>query len=736
MASSGNRSLRLGVIVLAMLPIAALISSGLQPALAVPESAWVAVTDRSLEIVAGSPLDFSAITPLAGDGTLRIAGDQFTESGRPVTLNCASLAPGFSPTDRSGFPDHDAADRYALQLRRHGYNLVRFHYVDALLMQGAKADFAVDPVQLDRFHYFTAALSRNGIHWLMDVMSSPNAALGNVFPNRWSTNHGMNWRVFVEPNAFAHWQRWATFLLTSHNPYSGRALVSDPGTAGLILDNEPSLIYRSLVAGGGWGSPFLPGLAKEFSAWQRRQFPGENALDPPATLKTSGPGMARFQAFLTYVQRDTTRRMTDTVRTTGYAGPVTSFDNWPMINQIPLRLGLDFIDMHGYAQNESLSNDGRFSAPSSLADGGRYLQIIGATRVFGKPMTVSEHGNFFPNPRRYESGLLVPAFAAIQGWNAVCQHADGPIMLTYDGKGVRKNAIYTDSVGLDPVRRVGETLTALLLLRHEIAAAPGAIGITPDEGTALRAKPMDMIGPQIGMLGWLVRLGIGPTPAGSEGVNVPLASLLTGPLGISRGNSKNDMIGALEARGAISAAAAQAARGNVWRSPDGTVTLDLGAPRLNVVTRLTAAVAGDAVTQPIDLGPVRLIRSDAPGLVAVSALDGRELRNSGRMLVMMVSDARNSGMKIDESVPRIVAQGTLPVTLRRMQAILRFSAPDNSRWRLSPLHMDGSEMAPRNLSGGANGLTFKLDTRSPAGGAVCFFVLRRLDAAVSATTLH
>jgi len=736
MASSGNRSPSLGVIVVAMLPIAALVSFGREPASAVRESSWVTVTDRSLEIVAGSPLDFSAITPLAGDGVLRIAGEQFTEYGRPVTLNCASLAPGFSPTGGSGFPDHDAADRYALQLRRHGYNLVRFHYVDALLMQGARADFAVDPVQLDRFHYFTAALSRNGIRWLMDVMSSPNAALGNVFPNRWSADHGMNWRVFVEPGAFVHWQRWTTFLLTSPNPYSGRPLASDAGTAGLILDNEPSLVYRSFVAGGGLSSPFLPGLAKEYGAWQRRQFPDEPAIEPPATVGASGAAMARFQAYLTYVQRDATRRMTETVRTTGYAGPMTSFDNWPMINQIPLRSGLDFIDMHGYAQNESLSDNGRFSAPSSLADGGRYLQIIGATRVFGKPMTVSEHGDFFPNPHRYESGLLVPAFAAIQGWNAVCQHADGPIMLAYDGVGVRKSAIHTDSVGLDPVRRVGETLTALLLLRHEIAAAPGAIGITPDEGAALRAMPTDMIGPQIGMLGWLVRLGIGPAPSGSAGVNVPLASLLPGPFGISRGASTNDMINALETRGAISTAMAKAARGDVWRSPDGTVALHLRAARMKVVTRRTAAVIGDAVTQPVDLGPVRLMQSDVPGLVAVSAVDGRELRDSGRMLVMMVSDARNSGMKIDESVPRIVAQGNLPVMLRRMRATLTFSAPHDSRWRLSPLHMDGSEMAPRDLGVGADGLTFRLDTRSPAGGAVCFFVLRRVDAPAPATTLH
>lgn len=729
------------MIAAAVLAIAALFTFIRQsaPALAdgsLQASTWVPVTDRSLEIVAGSPLDLSTIVPPVAPGPLQVAGEKFTAREHPVTLNCASLAPGFSPTSGSGFPDHPAADRYALQLRRHGYNLVRFHYVDALLMQGAKTEFAVDPIQLDRLHYFTAALSRNGIRWLMDVMSSPNAALGNVFPHRWAADYGMNWRVLVEPQAFAHWQRWSRFLLTSPNPYSGKTLASDPGTAGLILDNEPSLVYRSFVSGGGWKGPFLPGLAKEYDAWQRRHYPDDPTLEPPRSVGASAATVARFQAYLTYVQRVATRRMTDTVRTTGYGGPVTSFNNWPMINQIPLRLDLDFIDMHGYAQNEALNKDGKFEALSSLANGGRYLQVIGATRVFGKPITVSEHGNFFPNPHRYESGLLVPAFAAIQGWNAVCQHADGPIALNYDGLGVRKNAIYTDSVGLDPVRRVGETLTALLLLRHEIAAAHGAIGITPDEAAALGARPTDMIGPQIGMLGWLVRLGIGPVPPGSLGVNVPLASIVSGPFNISRGISKSDLIDALEKQGAITAATAKAARGDVWRSPDGTVLLDSGAARMKVVTRMTAAVIGGAVKQPIDLGPFRLIQSDMPGLIAVSSLDGRTLRNSGRMLVMMVSDARNSGMKIDETVPRIVMQGSLPVMLRRIQATLSLSAPIYSRWQLSPLHMNGSEMVPLRLKGGPDGLTFRLDSRSAAGAAVCFFVLRRVDEPALSTTHH
>ncbi|KPF89734.1 hypothetical protein [Novosphingobium sp. AAP93] len=685
---------------------------------------WVTVTDRSLEIVADSPLDLGALTPAADDRPLLIKGDRFVQSGNPATLNCASLAPGFSPTAGSGFPDHEAADRYALQLRRHGYNLVRFHYVDALLMQGAKRDFAVDPEQLDRFQYFVAALSRNGISWLLDVMSSPNAAIGNVGPHRWARKLGMNWRVFVEPAAFAHWQRWANWLLTTPNPYTRQSLAHDPGTLGLILVNEPSLDYRSFVAGGGARAPFLPGLADGFAAWQNAHFPGAHTLPPPASVGQAGPDMARFQAWLTYLQRDATRRMTFTVRNAGYAGSVTSFDNWPMLNQVPLRQNLDFIDMHGYAQNENPGPNGAFTAPSSLATGGRYLQVIGSTRVFGKPFTVSEHGDFFPSPRRFESGLLVPVFAAIQGWDAVCQHADGPIMLAYDGVGVRKDGIHTDSVGLDPVRRVGETLTALIRLRREIAPAPGALILQPDEGALLRAPPLATVGADTGMLGWLVRIGIGPArPAGAPAVSVPLADTAPGAAQSALTGFQGRLIDQLMAQKAISADMAREARAGRWHSPDGTVTLDMPGLRINVVTRFTAATAGNAISQPLALGPLTVVASDAPGIVAASALDGKALGESGRILLMMVSDAHNSGMEIDQAARRVVHAGGLPVTLRRMQAELRLTTRANTRWQLAPLHLDGSPVTTQAVQDDDGKVTVSLDTRTPDGGATTFYLL-------------
>src|SRR5258708_881732 len=116
---------------------------------------WVPVRDVSLIVQKGSPLDFSGFWPLQPAGASgRVVADAngaLVFEHHPETrarFHCAALA--WSPASGS-FPDKVDADRYAEQLRIHGYNIARFHYFDAILMSGRDKDFDYDPVQLDRF---------------------------------------------------------------------------------------------------------------------------------------------------------------------------------------------------------------------------------------------------------------------------------------------------------------------------------------------------------------------------------------------------------------------------------------------------------------------------------------------------------------------------------------------------------------------------------------------------------
>ncbi len=112
---------------------------------------WKTVEDTSLII-----RDFSKwlpAGPAGSQGAVMTGGPKgrfaFTKNpGVPATLNCVSLA--WSPATGS-FPDKAMADLFARQIKVHGYNLVRIHHVEAMLMTNRAVDFDFDPVQLDRF---------------------------------------------------------------------------------------------------------------------------------------------------------------------------------------------------------------------------------------------------------------------------------------------------------------------------------------------------------------------------------------------------------------------------------------------------------------------------------------------------------------------------------------------------------------------------------------------------------
>src|SRR5688572_16119919 len=98
---------------------------------------WKTLSDRELSVAAGSALDFSALVeagPAGKHSWATVLPDGhigFERRRTPQRFLCASLV--FSELN-GGFPDKAGSERLVRQLTRTGYNLVRFHFVDAHLM--------------------------------------------------------------------------------------------------------------------------------------------------------------------------------------------------------------------------------------------------------------------------------------------------------------------------------------------------------------------------------------------------------------------------------------------------------------------------------------------------------------------------------------------------------------------------------------------------------------------------
>ncbi len=68
--------------------------------------------------------------------------------------------------------------------------------------------------------------------------------------------------------------------------------------------------------------------------------------------------------------------------------------------------------------------------------------------------------------------MLFPAYAALQGWDGICRHGQGPLTLAFDEATPFRQRIVPYTFAEDPVARAGETLMSLLFRRGDVKEAP------------------------------------------------------------------------------------------------------------------------------------------------------------------------------------------------------------------------------------------------------------------------
>lgn len=699
------------------------------PALA---EAWPAVREESLEIAPGSPLDFSQILPngaLSESRHLTIAGGRFVFSDAPeqrAPLLCASLA--WSPAS-GGLPDHEAADRYAVQLARHGYNLARFHFVESLLMFEREGDFDFSPEALDRFHYLLAALKREGISWVMDGLTSARGGAGG-HDDRWDGVGSLKRDVLLTAQGMAHWQRLQEAILGTVNPYTGTATITDPALALIVLVNEGSLEFDALVSAN-QGEPTYPEpIRQKFNTWLQQRYADEAALRAawgelvagesladgtislPLDRWVPDPRMLDLQLFFIETERRGTAAMSAFLRGMGYRGAISNFNNWPSLQASLSRSTLDVVTMNTYFDWVSGYAPGtRIEQASSLQRGLDYLRVAAATRWLGRPFVLTEYDHLFWNSYRYEAGLAVSAFAALQGWDAICRHGHGPIVLRYGEDAPHKRQMLPYAIALDPVARAGETLAALLFRRGDVGPARASIAL-PVDGTAALG-PLISAGEPEGATALAAFSAIGLAPADQDPAT---------PVPVRRADlAMADFFAPLVATGSLSKDQVALAEEGIYASDTGEITVTPVRARMVVETPKTVAAAFTQLEAPLALGPVTLRDPSGPALVSLSSLDGKDLAESRRVLVIFATDAQNTNMRFADMAQREIADfGTLPVRIRPGSIFLDLAGEGN--WSLSPVGLDG--VVHGAVAEGSGTLQVRLDNVPPSGPTT-YFVIER-----------
>ncbi|WP_085033374.1 glycoside hydrolase [Ensifer aridi] len=696
---------------------------------------WVPVRDVSLEVSPASPLDFSSILPngvidadhrlIAGsDGSLAFA----KAPEKPVRMLCASLA--WSPAS-GGFPDHDGADRYARQLAMHGYNIARLHFLDASLMFGRQKDFDFDPETLDRVHYLLAALKRNGIYWLIDGLSSGRGAYGG-YDDRWDANGDLKLRVHLEDEAFAHWASLQEKFLASVNPYTGIATIRDDALALVILANENGVEFDTIVHERPGKPAYASALAAPFNRWLAARYGSTEALAKawgdlgyderlelgtvklPADRYADGPRMRDLEAFFVETERASAARMSKVLRDLGFEGLISTYNNWPTVQTALSRRDLEAVTMNtyhdwvgGYAPGSALRQ------VSSLADGVDYMRMISAARWLGKPFIVSEYDHLFWNRYRYEAGLAIPAYAGLQGWDVLCRHGHGPIALAYGEPYPHKRAMLPYAIALDPVARAGETLSALVFRRGDVARSaitiPLAVRGEEDLSEDMQAREPE----RLTALALVGRIGL------------QLEDRFDGEIGVTRVQNATEILAALRDRGTLASDNRTDIERGLYHSDTGEILLDRQAGQLRVSTPMTEAAAFASLREPLDLGVMRIEQADGNGLVGLSSLDAKSgISTSRRLLVIFATDAQNTGMIFRDSEEKVIEDfGELPVQIRKGYVDLALSRAAE-RWTVSPVGLDGTLYPP--VERGSGPIAFRL-SNDTAYGPTTYFLLEIED---------
>lgn len=720
---------------------------------------WSPIKDISLAIEEGSILDFSNLGKAAPAGSQgRVIVNQqghLAFDGSPdrprrflsaaLTLNSVTSVP----------PDHGKLDLYARQLRLHGYSLVRLHFVDASLMGGRKKDFDFDPEQLDQLYYLLAAFKREGIYWLMDGLTSWNGAYGDVFPNRWVKKHNVKLGVYHDAEQQTHWKRLVESLLARKNPYTGISIIDDPALAGIILVNEGGLAFLTRD-----GIPdvlrpaFVEWLKKKYGStkelvadWKGELGVGESleqkTIRFPDSNRRSSRRLADTQQFFLDLERTTADWMTQHLRHIGYKGLVTAYDNWLSPAAHASRAQFGWVDMHGYFSEPTafVSAGSKISQDSVLEGGAKYIQQLAVSKQTRKAFTVSEYGQPFWNRNRRESALAVPVYAGFQDWDLICQHTDSAIDLSYVSKSPRKQAIHPFGIGLDPIARAGETLAALLFVRGDIASARHRVGIKLTRKYAFYDNPpLSAIPQDVSRLALVTGISLdweggaqtgAQTVVGHDGLIEPSnASFSYLGKAIDQVGSRFGLgveglwasrVVLIRKSGLLPPANVTDPEKGIFQSDTGEITLDSRRHRLSVITPNTEAVVFDSYL-PVTLDKLKIEEADGPALLSVSSMDGQPIDNSNRLLVILATDAMNTGMRFaDRDGVTLLDLGKLPVLLHTARIKVFLSHKHPERLKLFSTTLTGKRMDMVPLEPVAGGVRFMLDTNILSHGVATYF---------------
>lgn len=710
---------------------------------------WKPLPDTELTVKAGTALDCSAWidhAPAGGrgrviarpDGTLAFA----SQPDKPVRFFCCSGFPTGNP---------DEIDALADTIVRQGYNMVRLHFLDQFLAgqwemwgktlspegqaafdQGLEAGHSFfNARNLDLMDRFVAALKKRGVYLYVDALTS---GTGCYPANCWYKNNGvvdLKARLFYDPVARRHWHHSVKAILTHVNPYTGTSFATDPQVVAILGMNEPRLYIDQKEIADGVLPLWRAFLARRFAtvaayrdAWGHDASAVTDFDQVPLFTQTEmwhDRKRGIIADFLNQLEQDTSQWMENEVRSFGYQGMFTMYDWEHNLRLYPPRAGVDMLSMHGYFAhpNKGIQPGSKTSPGSALADTLNWWRGIASARIAGKPLAITEYGQVYWNRYRYEEGLSVGAYASFQDISVLAAHA-WPVAL-------KPAKIKPFAVGLDPVARAGQVVTGLIFMGRAVTVAPHRVDIPLSKDLALDHGEMAVSGDQsrIGLLTGLAVAVDGHTSSVPASLQLPLGdgaktldAAFYSTVVDTDGGTFAGAVAQLRTHGILPPDNRTDPNQKIYENETGQLLLDARHQQLTVHTPRLVGICLTKIDGPARAGELMVQNASVPASITVASRDGRTLDVSRRLLVVIATDARNSGERYDDADGVTLIQlGTPPVLWRTGRFSIDITrnsdAPALRAWSLA---MDGTRRDELKVTGDATRIHLEIDTAAwPAG---------------------
>lgn len=655
-----------------------------------PGKEWMEIS-FSRHTEEGSPLDFSGYldAPAGKYGRVVVDGKgHFSFRDKPgkrirfLGVNLCMTA---------NYLSRKEAEEFAGEIARAGYNSVRFHHFENLLMaKRGEEPGMFDPQKLDSLHYLMACLKKRGIYYTLDLYASRELSPG--------LSSGTAKLLFaVDLGAQENWKQFAKAFLTARNPYTALTLAEDPALYLVNLVNESNLSYQL-------PKNRDPEIGKEF---QKRW----TAFRSRFARNASGQERSGlWHAFLNTLERERIREQSEFLRKEiGSDVLVTDLNFISEYALNGIRSQLPVVDMHAYWDHMFLLIPGRWAPPqrfnqlSALGQGAAHVRIPMPSRVFGRPYLLTEVNYCYPNRYRAEYAPMFGGYAALQDWDGIYRFA-----WSHSKKNLNSGTIGGFDIAKDPSAQLADRLIHALFLRGDVSPAKDSVAVRFEERKLqdLSAEAYSAVQSATGefsFLGLCSRIGVLPEGAdATEGMRT--VDLLSSWKKSLRPDERDFLNDAQERKALTSAT--------------GELILNSQEKSLRVVTPRTEALTGTGTLN----GKILQIRgATIPQTVALTALDGRSLAESRKLLLLHLVDLANTDQTFRNPQRTVLeSYGKAPLLLRRCRTEISLRIPGERT--VETLDFSGRRTGKVAIRSADGALHFTADTALRSHGVMAYLI--------------